>query len=386
MKMIPVFEKVQPKSISKNKRELPKDGFDFKNTLNQAVSENQNSENKLNNTSTKKESLSEAKETESQEGVASKEKINEEKTSSDKDSIDRLALQMNGFQIEIKQETTPVKIEAENILNLKNSVNNDGSNTEIGKLQSMELSKSTMLEKQEEGLPANLISNEMNKDTGKIKLQNMEKEEGQMSEIDKVKATENAPILAKEDTLKTGVEDNSLNQEAEFSLLQSQSKVVTTEPEVITVKVGDGQTISSEKLVTEVAKNVVIKTDGNNEYELQLDPENLGKIKVKLLFEDGKLTVSLMCNNSKTANLLSEGISSLGQVIQQSTKSEVTVNVRDENYLNDNQQQQSKQNGQNQEQRNKQNKDETEFVDNMKLGLWEIENLKKQFSTDFKIM
>ncbi|MGB5824011.1 MAG: flagellar hook-length control protein FliK [Proteocatella sp.] len=151
--------------------------------------------------------------------------------------------------------------------------------------------------------------------------------------------------------------------------------------ETIKIKVGDLQETRPAQFIKEVSQKIYISNAGDNEYEIQLEPEQLGKIKVKISFEQGQTNISLICTNSKTLNLLSENISSLSQLIQDNTKTEVTVNTQEENdYVNDGQRQNEKQ--QQQEQRNRQNGKEDqnpEFIDQMKLGLWEIEKLKRQY-------
>ena len=412
--MIQIIDKMQSKQMPKAQKMRSKETSEFKDTLNQTVSGTQNAASQANQASSQTNQSQQTDNLKPESGQNTEEGITKEELDVDKNVVEGLALTVNAFQMQIKPEIKAVKIEMPKDLNsdLKVEMDNSAKIAEGKNLEIANLGKNAM-ENQLQSIAANDMTSKNNitenmlsknqQPTGKIKLDNFEAEE---LVLEPVKNTEfktgdseiklNAEVKSESEEAIPKISAESLDDgqkssvetklEKDTSLIEVQNQSKPNELEVIKVKVGDGQTISSEKLVTEVAKNVVIKTDRNNEYELQLDPENLGKIKVKLLFEDGKLTVTLLCNNGKTANLLSEGISNLGQVIQQSTKSEVTVNVREENYLNDNQQQQSKQNSQNQQQQNSQNKDETEFVDSMKLGLWEIENLKKQFSADFRIM
>ncbi len=408
-KMIQIIDKMQAKQPPKAQKMRTKDASEFKDSLNQAVSEQVKPES-TNQTSSQTNQTQNTDKSKTETGSTNENSISKDELgSAEKNLIDGLSLAVNAFQMEVKPEIKSVQIELPKepeMLKVDTNLSTqklDGQNLETLKLsgniseaQSLEISNS---------LNKNMITEkplEKNVDTsGKFKLENFEpKVEEVSSETTKKPELKTESSEVKLDS-KANTEDlqkvtskTTDNQEKPAletasketaSVLEPQKQIKPENTDVITVKVGDGQTISSEKLVTEVAKNITIKTDGKNEYELQLDPENLGKIKVKLLFEDGKLSVSLLCNNSKTANLLSEGISNLGQAIQQNTKSEVTVNVSEESYLNDNNQQ-DKHNSQNQQQQRDRKQDETEFADTMKLGLWEIENLKKQFSSDFRIM
>lgn len=149
--------------------------------------------------------------------------------------------------------------------------------------------------------------------------------------------------------------------------------------EVIKVKVGDAQKAGSAEFTREIAKNIDIVNNGKNSYELQLDPANLGKIKVNISFEQGQTNISLTCSNPKTAGLLAENASMLSQIIQNNSGTTALVNVQEESgYLNQEKGENHNQQGRQQNQ-NQRNDDTEDFADQMKLGLWEIENLKRQY-------
>ncbi len=402
-KMIQIIDKMQSKPMPKTQKMAPKDTSEFKDTLNQAVSDQGRPEN-TNQASNQTNQTQNSDKPKTETGNVNENNISKEELDSvEKSIVDGLTLAVNAFQMEVKPEIKSVQIELPKETEmLKVGTNMAVKNSEEFTSQISSENKSQVIT--EELLQNNATNvTEKNLETsGKLKLENFESKVEEVStetvkkpeiktETSEVKLDSkvNSEEIQKVTSKTTDNQEKPSLETAPketATVLEPQKQIKPESTEVITVKVGDGQTISSEKLVTEVAKNITIKTDGKNEYELQLDPENLGKIKVKLLFEDGKLSVSLLCNNSKTANLLSEGISNLGQAIQQNTKSEVTVNVSEENYLNDNQSQQNKQNSSNQQHQKDQQKDDTQFEDKMKLGLWEIENLKKQFSADFRIM
>lgn len=169
--------------------------------------------------------------------------------------------------------------------------------------------------------------------------------------------------------------DSNLNNE-----LSAMNRVQKSDqPEIIKVKVGDMQKAGSAEFTKAVAENIEIMKNGADSYEIQLDPENLGKIKVSISFEQGQTNISLTCTNARTAGLLSENASMLAQIIQENNGTSASVNVQDESgYLS--QEKGENQNQQSHQQRQNQSSDENqEFSDQIKLGLWEIENLKRQY-------
>lgn len=391
---VQAFDKVQSKPATKNQRVSSKEGIGFKDTLDQTIKDSQKP--------VEKQNLSETKD--SQTKLPEKEKV-ENVDSKDTENTKKEEIKTDDVKIDQNNVANTISDNLKLNLTILNKPSDLTSNLESGKISS-----ESMPALEQISVDKINLDNKQSKADGKIKLEGFKDESLDNEEIIskkdiKFESNSNKPAeeegtkieshlkVDKKETLELSVHEEDKtkldeNNEVEFSEVYVPNKhEAIPKTEVIKVKVGDGQTISSEKLVDEVAKNIIIKSEDNKQYELQLDPENLGKIKVKLLFEDGKLTVSLLCNNNKTAAMLSEGISNLGQAIQQTTKSEVTVNVQEENYLNNNQNNNEKGNNPNSQNQNRQNKqNDSNFEDQMKMGLWEIENLKRQFATDFKFI
>lgn len=391
---VQAFDKVQSKPAIKKQKVSSKEGMGFKDTLDQTIKDSQKP--------VENQNLSETKD--SQTKLPEKEKV-ENLDSKDTEATKKEEIKTDDIKIDQNNVSNTISDNLKLNLTTLNKPSDLSLNLESGKIsvESMPALEQISAEKVS-------LDNKQSNAEGKIKLEGFKDDslenKGTVLRKDvelelssnKVEAKEDTKLdsqvkIDKKDTIELSVNEEDkakldTNNEVEFAEVYVPNKhEAIPKAEVIKVKVGDGQTISSEKLVNEVAKNIIIKSEDNKQYELQLDPENLGKIKVKLLFEDGKLTVSLLCNNNKTAAMLSEGISNLGQAIQQTTKSEVTVNVQEENYLNNNQNNNEKGNNPNSQNQNRQNKqNDSNFEDQMKMGLWEIENLKRQFATDFKFI
>lgn len=411
MKKIETLQILQsnaPKATNKSSRKRSSDdNFDFKNALDSKVKEqdygNQNNSKKdiqsKDNTQISEENVSKKPEDENLNSVEAeaKEEVKPESI------LNQAVFSANILDLELRPKVRSVELEkgSEPISSISTiqGLNQDSTKQEITDVDTSKIASlnaentnknvndSRVLKSNSELDMANDVSSKenQNKDFGKMKSEDLADKVKVLGENED-KGIKNIEKNDKSDQFSFDKNDES-GDDISIEMLNSTKSEKTEQVETIKIKVGDGQEVSSENLIKEISKNVIIKAEKSNEYELQLDPENLGKIKVKLLFEDGKLTVSMLCNNSKTASLLSEGISSLGQAIQQNTKSEVTVNVREENYLNNNQNQQKGQNSSNQQNQNQQNhREDAEFADQVKLGLWEIENLKRQFSSEFKFM
>jgi flagellar hook-length control protein FliK len=81
----------------------------------------------------------------------------------------------------------------------------------------------------------------------------------------------------------------------------------------------------AEQIQTQVVKSL---ESGRTEFRMQLAPEELGKISVKLVMEGGRLAVEIVTAGAKTAELLTRQAEALGMALRQHTGMEVTtVNI-----------------------------------------------------------
>ena len=130
-------------------------------------------------------------------------------------------------------------------------------------------------------------------------------------------------------------------------------------------------------MADELAETVLVKVSENtNEYELQLDPAELGKIKIKLVLENGKIHVAMSCENQKAADLLAATGNRLKAVIEERTGSETFVQVEQENAYQE-QEKESQHNSRGQEQQKNQQQETSpeelaNFMQQLRLGLLDL--------------
>ena len=67
-----------------------------------------------------------------------------------------------------------------------------------------------------------------------------------------------------------------------------------------------------------------------NEFEIQLAPENLGKIQIKLVFEKGETRVSILCANPKALEALTDHANGIAAALESKTGATATVNITQE--------------------------------------------------------
>lgn len=144
----------------------------------------------------------------------------------------------------------------------------------------------------------------------------------------------------------------------------------------VPVKVGEAP--KAEKAEEPVEDQIVPKVrealqSGERRVELQLTPENLGKITVEMTQgKDGGLVVQLHAENRETQSLLNRNSANLAELLGRETQQEVRVEVprQEESQRQDlYEQQQEQQQRRQQEQRRKQETSSEDFLQQLRLGL-----------------
>lgn len=113
---------------------------------------------------------------------------------------------------------------------------------------------------------------------------------------------------------------------------------------------------------------------GKSEFEIWLEPANLGKLAIKVAYEGGRAMVSIMCMNDKTMELISQNAKSLGTILEQHTGNNTVVVVEhpESDYLQQ-KADQDNQEGYQQEQAKEQQEDKEaenqSFLQQLRLGL-----------------
>ncbi|MDR0924116.1 MAG: flagellar hook-length control protein FliK [Hungatella sp.] len=130
------------------------------------------------------------------------------------------------------------------------------------------------------------------------------------------------------------------------------------------------------KLSEQILKQI---REGNGELDIQLEPHNLGKIRIKISYEDNQISVSLLCTESKTLKLLSQSAGDLGSILETNLERpfQVLVDKQEPDYLNQQQEQggRQEQRGQHQESQREENRED--FIQKLRLGIFETESAEE---------
>lgn len=133
---------------------------------------------------------------------------------------------------------------------------------------------------------------------------------------------------------------------------------------------------SRETLETKLPEHILrqIKT-GKNELNVQLEPGNLGKIQIKVSYEDNHVSVSVLCTESKTLRMLSQSAGDIGAILEANLERpvQILVDKQENDYLNN--QEQRDQGRQQQEQGNRRQQEQSseDFLQKLRLGIVDAE-------------
>lgn len=154
-----------------------------------------------------------------------------------------------------------------------------------------------------------------------------------------------------------------------------QTKTLTPVEEMHYVKVADVVSVEKGNVAEQLTDQILMKKE--NVFELQLDPAHLGKIQVKVSFENGETSVSILCASQKAMEALSDHKGSLIGLLEsrmgQTANVQIQTQKEEQDLLFQHDQQNNNKQGQKQqeEQQHKKQQDEdtSNFLQQLRLGL-----------------
>lgn len=184
--------------------------------------------------------------------------------------------------------------------------------------------------------------------------------------------TEEKQINSKEEEKKP---DESLSVFQEKSYSPNQTLSIHAKDDTVTYAAVNAE--DADELEAKLAEEILKQIDsGNRELEVQLEPQNLGKIRIKVSYEENQVSVSVLCTESKTLKLLSQSAGDLGTILETNLERpiQILVDKQETDYLNDQQEQGNRQGQQGQQQNGRQEENREDFIQKLRLGIFEAED------------
>lgn len=157
------------------------------------------------------------------------------------------------------------------------------------------------------------------------------------------------PKLVENEVLKP-TDEKQTNQLAEPDMLEN--KPITIVRDTGFVKISDASSKLDVSPQQQIVDNIQVNLKNDkSEFEMQLFPENLGKVSVKMVAENGLITIQLIADNPKTQSLLLSNANEIKSLVQASTgtNTQVVASNQSEVLQHYSQQQADQENHQNQQ-------------------------------------
>ena len=127
-----------------------------------------------------------------------------------------------------------------------------------------------------------------------------------------------------------------------------------------------------EGLETKLSQQILNQIHaGSKELDIQLEPHNLGKIRIRISYEDSQISISVLCSESRTLKLLSQSAGELGAILENNLERpiQILVDKQGADYLNN----QKEQGGGQHQQQHENRKEESheDFIQKLRLGIFE---------------
>lgn len=170
--------------------------------------------------------------------------------------------------------------------------------------------------------------------------------------------------------------------QTESTMAENGAPVAAESPRIRQAEVPKYETVTTvhveqpEELPEKVTNQLLSKlAEGVKEFEIHIEPANLGKLAIKVLYEGSQATISIVCSEKRALDVLGQNAREIGNIIERNLGEETTIIVekqetdylnqtRDENEQAGQEQQKQKENGKNQD-----NEDAGDFLQKLRLGL-----------------
>lgn len=189
--------------------------------------------------------------------------------------------------------------------------------------------------------------------------------------------TEGRTVEIKVETGRAEAQDTETSDTEETPELQGAETEapVFEDVKAVPVKVGEAPKAAKaeDPMENQIAPRLTeALRNGETRVELQLTPENLGKVTVEMTWsKDGGLVVQLHAENRETQNLLSKNTAGLEQLLGRETQQEVRVEVprQEESQRQDLYEQQQEQHRRHQQEQRRKQESGEDFLQQLRLGL-----------------
>lgn len=172
---------------------------------------------------------------------------------------------------------------------------------------------------------------------------------------------------ANTDALSGTLADNSVPSVPKFRTAEAQTEVPVYHHQV------DHEEALGKDMSKLISRQI---RAGTKEFEIQLEPQNLGKITIKVSSHDNQTTIAMLCSEEKTLSLLAQNAKELGVIMENNlgTPAQILVDKQAPDYLNqeNNQRENQQKEQQKEKQRERKPSGDEDFIQKLRLGMMSV--------------
>lgn len=123
------------------------------------------------------------------------------------------------------------------------------------------------------------------------------------------------------------------------------------------------------------ALNTAVRT-GKDEFEIRLEPENLGRISIKISASENQTVITLSCSQEKTLHLLTQNAREIGAIMETNlgTAPQILVEKQAADYLEQEKRQEGRQPKEERQQQQQKHRDDDpeDFLQRLRVGMMTV--------------
>lgn len=163
-------------------------------------------------------------------------------------------------------------------------------------------------------------------------------------------------------------EETTVHTEVNQAAFSAENRGLDT----VQIQIPEGSQNPQEVLVQQLQEAVKQKTaEGVQEFQVSVNPKNLGDIHMKIELAQGEVRISITCQEEKTMNLLTQHADDIARIVEQNMSNLTAQNTSGQtDYLQQQSNQEQNQQEQQQQRQNQQKQDAPEdFLQMLRLGI-----------------
>ena len=126
-------------------------------------------------------------------------------------------------------------------------------------------------------------------------------------------------------------EEPKETKETKQEFTQQTKPQAAADPAKVYVKVGEGNSLKSEKFASDISEKLMARMPaGTQQFTIELNPADLGKILIKLVVQNGRADIIMECANPRTHQLVMANSETIRSIIEERTGLSATVTAKEE--------------------------------------------------------